>query len=88
MAKLEAHITASFDDIREIVDEIKALPTYKISDLVLVRLSSVADILSNHVKAKTETERDFRDCRNELCFRCGEYRNRHNGACNGCRWLH
>lgn len=31
---------------------------------------------------------DFRDCRNELCFRCGEYINRHNGACNGCRWLH
>ena len=24
--------------------------------------------------------------RNELCLRCGLYRNAHNGACNGCRW--
>ena len=31
---------------------------------------------------------DFLDCRNELCFRCGEYKRRHEGACNGCRWLH
>lgn len=32
-------------------------------------------------------ERDLRDCRNELCLRCGEYQQRHLGACNGCRWL-
>lgn len=30
--------------------------------------------------------RDFRDCRNELCLRCGNYRQKHMGACNGCRW--
>ena len=24
--------------------------------------------------------------RNELCFKCGQYREAHNGACNGCRW--
>lgn len=32
-------------------------------------------------------ERDLRDCRNELCLRCGEYKMRHKGACDGCRWL-
>ena len=26
-------------------------------------------------------------CRNELCLRCGEYKRRHLGACDGCRWL-
>ena len=31
-------------------------------------------------------KRDFRDCRNELCLRCGEYKMRHKGACDGCRW--
>ena len=31
--------------------------------------------------------RDFRDCRNELCLRCGAYKQRHEGACDGCRWL-
>lgn len=24
--------------------------------------------------------------RNELCCKCGNYREAHNGACNGCRW--
>lgn len=23
---------------------------------------------------------------NELCFKCGRYRESHNGACDGCRW--
>lgn len=32
--------------------------------------------------------RDFRDCRNELCLRCGDYKNKHLGACDGCRWEH
>lgn len=30
--------------------------------------------------------RDFRDCRNELCLKCGNYTQKHNGACDGCRW--
>lgn len=30
--------------------------------------------------------KEFRDCRNELCLRCGQYVNAHNGACEGCRW--
>ena len=33
-----------------------------------------------HVKA----ERDA--MRNELCCKCGKYREAHNGACDGCRW--
>ena len=24
--------------------------------------------------------------RNELCYKCGNYREAHNGACDGCRW--
>ena len=31
-------------------------------------------------------ERSLRSCRNELCLKCGEYRERYLGACNGCRW--
>ena len=30
--------------------------------------------------------RNLRDCRNELCLKCGSYKQKHNGACNGCRW--
>ena len=31
-------------------------------------------------------QRKLRDCRNELCLRCGDYKQRHLGACDGCRW--
>ena len=34
----------------------------------------------------TELKRDLKDCRNELCLRCGDYKQRHLGACDGCRW--
>lgn len=30
--------------------------------------------------------RDLKDCRNELCLRCGDYKLAHKGACDGCRW--
>lgn len=34
----------------------------------------------NHYK------RQLKDCVNELCSRCGRYRNEHLGACDGCKW--
>jgi len=27
-----------------------------------------------------------RTLRNELCLKCGSYREAHRGACGGCRW--
>ena len=26
------------------------------------------------------------EAKNELCCKCGKYRDAHNGACDGCRW--
>lgn len=37
-------------------------------------------------KAIQELCADLRTCRNELCLRCGKYREAHKGACDGCRW--
>lgn len=34
-----------------------------------------------------DLEGEFKDCVNELCLKCGEYKHEHEGACNGCRWL-
>ena len=31
-------------------------------------------------------ESENADLRNELCQRCGRYKQAHEGACNGCRW--
>lgn len=29
---------------------------------------------------------DARMLKDEVCLRCGQYREAHNGACDGCRW--
>ena len=33
-----------------------------------------------------DLRRDLKDCRNELCLKCGNYKLAHKGACDGCRW--
>jgi len=33
-----------------------------------------------------DCRRDLKDCRNELCLKCGDYKFAHKGACDGCRW--
>lgn len=34
----------------------------------------------------TESQREGRDARNELCNKCGRYHEAHKGTCGGCRW--
>lgn len=33
-----------------------------------------------------DLQRNLKDCRNELCLKCGDYKMAHKGACDGCRW--
>ena len=44
------------------------------------------DFLMRSASAVEELCADLRTCRNELCLRCGKYREVHKGACDGCRW--
>jgi hypothetical protein len=39
-----------------------------------------------YAQGKAAAEAELRQCRNELCFLCGNYKNAHKGACDGCRW--
>ena len=43
-------------------------------------------LLATSDAAITELFDNLTDCCNELCERCGQYRNAHKGACDGCRW--
>ena len=29
---------------------------------------------------------NLKDCVNELCYQCGQYKTAHLGSCDGCRW--
>lgn len=50
------------------------------------RIGELLD-LAQDLKARAESlKADLKDCRNELCLRCGQYKTAHLGSCNGCRW--
>ena len=34
-----------------------------------------------------DAEGQLKDCVNELCLQCGQYKREHEGACGDCRWL-
>lgn len=52
-------------------------------------MNDLQTTLSENVRLRREIERlatDLKNCRNELCLKCGAYLKRHLGACDGCRW--
>ena len=42
--------------------------------------------LASACKERDEARKELHAIRNELCCKCGNYREAHNGACDGCRW--
>lgn len=57
-------------------------------------LTVQSDVIEHLRKTKAEkhnellkVSKELKDCRNELCLKCGEYRTRHLGSCNDCRWM-
>jgi len=58
---------------------------YRIGEL----LDLVQDLKARveSLKARADSlKTDLKDCRNELCLKCGNYKQKHLGACDGCRW--
>jgi hypothetical protein len=51
-----------------------------------IDLPTISGHLTELICIVDSTESDLRDCVNEMCLRCGKYREEHLGACNGCRW--
>ena len=47
---------------------------------------AIAEMIMPVPSADVVSAQDFRDCRNELCLKCGQYQTKHLGSCNGCRW--
>lgn len=78
----------------------ESLVAYKLGADFADAVNSAADMLENHAsdraalvteieklrKQLEQTQAERGAMRNELCFKCGKYREAHNGACDGCRW--
>ena len=43
-------------------------------------------VLASACKERDEARKELHESKNELCCKCGNYREAHNGACDGCRW--
>ena len=52
--------------------------------LALNRLAAYEDI--GTVEDFKRLVTDNHNLRNELCQKCGRYKEAHNGACNSCKW--
>ena len=78
----------------------ESLVSYKLGADFADAVYSAADMLENHAsdraalvaeieklrKQLEQTKPELAAMRNELCCKCGNYREAHNGACDGCRW--
>ena len=42
--------------------------------------------LNNMIEKVHRLQQEVRHCRNELCLKCGKYKDAHLGACNYCRF--
>ena len=42
--------------------------------------------LATACKERDEMKKELADMRNELCYKCGNYEQAHNGWCDHCRW--
>lgn len=49
-------------------------------------LDGAANTLEQLYGTIEKLQAENKSLRNELCLKCGQYREAHNGACNGCRW--
>lgn len=43
-------------------------------------------LLNEGADAIEDLRSELNTCRNELCLRCGQYKTKHLGSCEGCRW--
>ena len=73
------------------MEDIKALTecaecTWDYIDRLRMALASACKERDELKKQLHEAKSELDAMRNELCYMCGNYREAHNGACDGCRW--
>ena len=52
-------------------------------------MSGTATLIRENQQLRDENEKlrkELRCCKNELCLKCGEYKQSYLGACDDCRW--
>ena len=42
--------------------------------------------MASACKERDEARKELHEAKNELCYKCGNYEQAHNGWCDHCRW--
>lgn len=50
------------------------------------KLPMLAALMREGAEAIEDLDSELNWCRNELCLHCGNYKLKHKGACEGCKW--
>jgi hypothetical protein len=50
--------------------------------------AGLAEFIYEQNKQIWNLQSELKNCRNELCLKCGSYREAHLGACDDCRYRH
>lgn len=73
--------------IQKIEDRIKELKEVKV---LLLNSQKDLDCIKTELDlVRKQNDRlmdSLKNCANELCMKCGKYRNDHLGACDSCKW--
>ena len=72
------------DDLKALMERPECCWGY--IDELRMALASTCKERDELKKQLHEAKSELAAMRNELCFKCGKYREAHNGACDGCRW--
>ena len=60
--------------------------TWDYIDRLRMSLSSACKERDEAIKELHEAKSELAAMRNELCYKCGNYEQAHNGWCDHCRW--
>ena len=74
----------SMEDLKALMEHPECCWGY--IDELRMALASTCKERDELKKELHEAKSELNAMRNELCYLCGNYREAHNGACDGCRW--
>ena len=66
------------------MEDLKALTEY--AECTWDYIDRLRMALAAACKERDEVRKELHEAKNELCCKCGNYREAHNGSCDGCRW--
>lgn len=57
-----------------------------IEDLMKMSEGDMVKFIGEQDRQIFQLQQELRNCRGELCLKCGKYMTEHLGACDGCRY--